>query len=86
MMNNGMVRNVSMEKQEPKEVDKIEDVKQLETVNLSSESMVEIAKMVSSMLETSTSTDVKHLHEKLHEIDKRVAILEKMFDYIKSVK
>lgn len=83
-MNNGMIRNAQYT--EPKkDEEKKEEIKSIEyeTTNISAESMTDIAKMVSSMLEGSSSYDVKHLHEKYHELDKRILVLENLFDYIK---
>lgn len=78
-MNNVMMRQMMVDnnvhKEEKKTVE--EEVKEVETVNLSAESMTDIAKMVSSMLESSSgSHGYDHLHEKYHELDKRVAICE----------
>ena len=77
-MNNMMMRqmmtdnNVHNEEKKP-----IEEVKEMETVNLSAESLTDIAKMVASMLEGSSETvNHHHLHEKYHELDKRVAVCE----------
>ena len=82
-MNNGMIR--SAQYVETKKDDEKEEIKSVEyeTTNISAESMTDIAKMVSSMLDGSSSYDVKHLHEKYHELDKRILVLENLFDYIK---
>ncbi len=81
MMNNGMVRNPIMDVKDSKPEIK-EEVKELEVVNLSSDSMVEIAKMVSSMLETTDEHSDKHLHEKYHELDKRLAVVESLIHHM----
>lgn len=82
MMTNNAMRGVQHEHVEEKN----EDVKveEKETVHLSAESMTDIAKMVSSMLETETpSHEIKCLHEKMHELDKRIAICEALIHNIK---
>lgn len=54
-----------------------EEPKEKETVNLSAESLTDIAKMVASMIESSGGhTGNEHLHEKYHELDKRIAVCE----------
>ena len=82
MMNNGMVRNPMTEVKEIKNETGKEEHKELEVVNLSPESMVEIAKMVSSMLETTDEHSDKHLHEKYHELDKRLAVVESLIHHL----
>lgn len=84
MMTNNAMRSVQHEHIEEKsEEDKVEE-KEKETVHLSAESMTDIAKMVSSMLETETpSHEIKCLHEKMHELDKRIAICEALIHNIK---
>ena len=84
VMNPTMMRNMMMENKEKEEHKPMEEVKDKEhekhektTVNLSAESLTDIAKMVSSMLEsTSDSYSHKQLHDKYHELDKRLAVCE----------
>lgn len=55
----------------------------VETTNVSSDSMMTIAKMVSSMLESSNQTyDIKCLYEKIHELDKRLAVNEALLKHL----
>lgn len=77
MMQNNQLRNViHQERKEDVKVDDVVTEKEIETTHISSESMVELAKMVSSMIESSPTYSEKHLHEKYHELDKRIAICE----------
>lgn len=84
VMSPTMMRNMMMEnkeKEEHKTSDEMKDEKhekhEKTTVNLSAESMTDIAKMVSSMLETtSDSYGHKQLYDKYHELDKRIAVCE----------
>jgi len=77
MMQNNQLRNViHQERKEDIKVDDVVTEKEIETTHISSESMVELAKMVSSMIESSPTYSEKHLHEKYHELDKRIAICE----------
>jgi len=76
-MQNNQLRNViHQERKEDIKVDDVVTEKEIETTHISSESMVELAKMVSSMIESSPTYSEKHLHEKYHELDKRIAICE----------
>lgn len=66
----------NMEHMEHKDMD-------VETTNVSSDSMMTIAKMVSSMLETSNQAyDIKCLYEKIHELDKRLAVNEALLKHL----
>lgn len=54
-----------------------------ETTNMSSDSMTAIAKMVASMLDTTShSYDIKCLYDKMHELDKRLAVNEALLLHI----
>lgn len=57
-----------------------------ETTNISAQSMTDIAKMVASMLETTepynTNHDIKCIYEKLHDLDKRLAVTEALILHI----
>ena len=78
VMSTTMMRNMMMENKEKEEKKPEEEKKEeKQTVNLSAESMNDIAKMVSSMLATVPS-DYGHqqLHDKYHELDKRLAVCE----------
>ena len=56
---------------------------ELETTNVSSDSMMAIAKMVASMLESTTqSHDIKCIYDKLHELDKRLSVNEALLLHI----
>ena len=75
-MNNAMMRQMMQENNVHKE-EEMEEPKEKETVNLSAESLTDIAKMVASMIESSGGHNgYEHLHEKYHELDKRIAICE----------
>lgn len=77
VMNNVMMRQMMQENNVHKEEKIEEEPKEKESVNLSSESLTDIAKMVSSMIESSGGHNgYEHLHEKYHELDKRIAICE----------
>ena len=76
-MNNMMMRQMMQENNVHKEEKVEEELKEKETVNLSAESLTDIAKMVASMIESSGGhTGNEHLHEKYHELDKRIAVCE----------
>jgi hypothetical protein len=78
IISNSVMRNVP----EPKEEEVKEEVKttEMETTHISAESMNELAKMVASMLSsTHTESDV---HEKLHCLDKRIAICEALIKHL----
>lgn len=56
---------------------------ELETTNVSSDSMMAIAKMVASMIESTTqSHDIKCIYDKLHELDKRLSVNEALILHI----
>ena len=82
MMSNGNMRSSYPE---PKKEEVKEELKheELETTNLSSDSMTDIAKMVASMLETvAPSVGYRELDDRFHELDKRIAVLEALVHHI----
>lgn len=83
MTNNPMRSVVHPEHKEEPKVEELSTVKEVETMHISAESMTEIAKMVSSMLETSPTYSEKHLHQMYHELDKRIAIVEALIHNMK---
>lgn len=96
--NSAMYRNMQQQKhEEPKQeehmepkvekkehnMEHMEHNMDVETTNVSSDSMMTIAKMVSSMLESSNQTyDIKCLYEKIHELDKRLAVNEALLKHL----
>ena len=55
----------------------------LETTNMSSDSMVAISKMIASMLDSATqSKDIKGIYDKIHDLDKRLAVNEALLLHI----
>lgn len=82
--NNSMrvMPHVNEHKEEPT-IEENTTVKEIETMHISAESMTDIAKMVSSMLETSPIYSEKHLHQMYHELDKRIAVVEALIHNMK---
>lgn len=76
VMSPAMMRSMmeNKEKEDKKTEGEVKEEKA--TVNLSAESMTDIAKMVSSMLESSEPHGHKQLYDKFHELDKRIAVCE----------
>lgn len=91
--NSSMYRNMQQQMEEndnikedgvKKDTEESKDHKEkdVETTNVSSDSMMTIAKMISSMLESKNqSIEISCIYDKLHELDKRIAICEKIIDY-----
>lgn len=69
-------------KDEPK-IEETVTVKEIETTHMSAESMTDLAKMVSSMLDASPTYVESHLHKMYHELDKRIAICEALIHNMK---
>ena len=84
IMTNNPMRSVvhNEHTEEPKHEEMVVN-KEVETMHISAESMTEIAKMVSSMIETSPSYSEKHLHQMYHELDKRIAVVEALIHNMK---
>ena len=54
-----------------------------ETTNISAESIVDIAKMISSMIETTNPAwDIKCIQEKIYDLDKRISINEALLKHL----
>lgn len=94
MINSGMYKTLQSHQDEPKDDIKKDEHKddkehtehndnEKEITNVSSESMVDIAKMISSMLESTTQpSDIKCIYAMLHDLDKRVAITEALIKHL----
>lgn len=79
IISNSVMRATPEHKEEVKEETKMAEV---ETTNVSAESMNDLAKMVSAMLSASLPTEETYLHKKYHELDKRISVCEALIKHM----
>jgi hypothetical protein len=79
IISNSVMRAMPEHKEEVKEETKTTEV---ETTNVSAESMNDLAKMVAAMLSASVPTNESYLHEKYHELDKRISVCEALIKHL----
>lgn len=86
--NNGVYQRMKSpmdESTDTKKEENKEESHEVETTNVSSDSMVDIAKMISSMLSsTEKSSDIQALYSLFHNLDKRISVCEALIKHMSS--